>query len=125
SSLIRNPGALLVYESDGLTAYRERPCAVVLPHDTEETAAVIRVLRDAQLPWVARGAGTGLSGGALALEGAVLVSTAKMDRILEMDPANHMALVQPGVVNVELTRQATPHGLYYAPDPSSQTACTV
>ncbi|MHB1170708.1 MAG: FAD-binding oxidoreductase, partial [Longimicrobiales bacterium] len=78
SSLIRNPGALLVYESDGLTAYRERPCAVVLPHDTAETAAVIRVLRDAQLPWVARGAGTGLSGGALALKGAVLVSTAKM-----------------------------------------------
>lgn len=125
SSLIRNPGALLVYESDGLTAYRERPCAVVLPHDTAETAAVIRVLRDAQLPWVARGAGTGLSGGALALKGAVLVSTAKMDRILELDPANHMALVQPGVVNVELTRQATPQGLYYAPDPSSQTACTV
>lgn len=125
SSVIRNPGALLVYESDGLTAYRERPCAVVAPRDTEETAAVIRVLHEAGIPWVARGAGTGLSGGALALRGAVLVSTAKMDRILEMDPQNRRARVQPGVVNVELTRQATPHGLYYAPDPSSQTACTV
>lgn len=125
SSLILDPGALLVYESDGLTAYRERPCAVVAPHDTAETAAVIGVLREARLPWVARGAGTGLSGGALALNGAVLVSTAKMDRILEMDAANGRARVQPGVVNVELTRQATPHGLYYAPDPSSQTACTV
>lgn len=125
ASLFRDPGALLVYESDGLTAYRERPCAVVSPRDTVQTAAVIRVLRDAGLPWVARGAGTGLSGGALALRGAVLVSTAKMNRILEMDPTNRRALVQPGVVNVELTRQATPHGLYYAPDPSSQTACTV
>ncbi len=123
--LIEDPGALLVYESDGLTAYRERPGVVVAPRDTAETVAVVRVLREAGLPWVARGAGTGLSGGALALRGAVLVSTAKMDRVLELDPANRRARVQPGVVNVELTRQATPFGMYYAPDPSSQTACTI
>ncbi len=123
--LILDPGALLVYESDGLTAYRERPCAVVAPRSTEQVAAVVRVLHAAGVPWVARGAGTGLSGGALALRGAVLLSTARMDEVLEIDAANRRAVVQPGVVNVELTRRAAPHGLYYAPDPSSQTACTI
>ena len=123
--VIREPGALLVYESDGLTAYRERPCAVVAPRSTAEVAAVLRELAAADMPFVARGAGTGLSGGALAMRGAVLVSTARMDAILELDPANHRARVQPGVVNVELTRAAAPHGLHYAPDPSSQTACTI
>jgi glycolate oxidase subunit GlcD len=123
--VITDPSALLVYESDGLTAYRARPRAAVLPHDTAEVAAVVRLLGEANVPFVARGAGTGLSGGAVALEGAVLIGLGRMNRILELDAANRFARVQPGVVNVHLTAAAAPHGLYYAPDPSSQTVCTI
>lgn len=123
--VITDPSALLVYESDGLTAYRVRPRAVVLPRGTAEVAAVVDVLVAAGIPFVARGAGTGLSGGALALDGAVVVSLARMDRILEMDPTNRRALVEPGVVNVKLTAAARPYGLHYAPDPSSETVCTI
>jgi glycolate oxidase subunit GlcD len=124
-AVITDPGALLVYESDGLAAYRVTPRAVVLPGGTAQVAAVVRILDAAGIPFVARGAGTGLSGGALALEGAVVISTARMDRLLELDPANRRAVVQPGIVNVRLTAAAAEHGLYYAPDPSSQTVCTV
>lgn len=120
-----DPGRLLVYESDGLTAYRCRPRAVVRPRGTAEVSAVLRVLDRAGVPFVARGAGTGLSGGALALEGAVVVSLARMDRILSIDAANRRARVEPGVVNVRLSRAAAPYGLTYAPDPSSQAACTI
>ncbi|MCI0437022.1 MAG: FAD-binding protein, partial [Gemmatimonadetes bacterium] len=123
--LITDPGALLVYESDGLTAYRSRPRAVVLPRDTAQVAGVVKALGAADVPFVPRGAGTGLSGGALALEDSVLVSMARMDRILTIDPDNRRALVQPGVVNVKLTAAARPYGLHYAPDPSSQTVCTI
>jgi glycolate oxidase subunit GlcD len=124
-AVITMPGSLLVYESDGLTAYRARPLLVLMPADTAETAAAVRLLAAAGIPFVARGAGTGLSGGALALEGAAVISMARMSRILRLDPANRIARVQPGVVNVELTAAAAPHGLYYAPDPSSQTVCTI
>jgi glycolate oxidase subunit GlcD len=124
-AVITDPGALLVYESDGLTAHRATPRAVVIPRGTAEVAAVVRLLAGAGIPFVARGAGTGLSGGALALEGAVVVSLARMDRILELDPANRRAVVEPGVVNAALSRAASPHGLYYAPDPSSQSVCTI
>jgi glycolate oxidase subunit GlcD len=123
--VVTNPGSLLVYESDGLTAYRARPRMVLLPEDTEQTAAAIRLLAGAGMPFVARGAGTGLSGGALALEGAAVISAARMRRILEIDAPNRRAVVQPGVVNIDLTAAAAPHGLYYAPDPSSQTVCTI
>lgn len=125
NALITDPGALLVYESDGLMAYRVRPRAVIAPADTEETAAVLRVLQREGIPFVPRGSGTGLSGGALALQDAVLLSTARMDRILSLDPENRRARVQPGVVNATLSQAAAPHGLYYAPDPSSQTVCTI
>jgi glycolate oxidase subunit GlcD len=124
-AVITDPGALLVYESDGLMAYRARPLAVVLPRDTAQVSAIVRLLADADVPFVARGAGTGLSGGALALRDAVVISVARMDRILRLDPANRIAVVQPGVVNVRLTAAASPHGLHYAPDPSSQTVCTI
>jgi glycolate oxidase subunit GlcD len=123
--VVTEPGSLLVYESDGLTAYRARPSMVLLPDDTAQTAAAVKLLSDARMPFVARGAGTGLSGGALALDGAAVISLARMTRIVSLDPANRRARVQPGVVNVELTAAAAPHGLYYAPDPSSQTVCTV
>src|SRR5688572_27403143 len=125
SAVIADPERLLVYESDGLTAYRFPPGAVVLPADTGQTSAVFRRLAQEGLAVVPRGAGTGLSGGALALNHAVVVGTARMNRILSLDVENRIARVQPGVVNAALSAAARPHGLYYAPDPSSQTACTL
>lgn len=123
--VLTSAAAMLVYESDGLVAYRVPPRAVVLPRDTDETARVVRALGDRGIPFVARGAGTGLSGGALALEEAVVVSTARMQRVLDIDAANRRARVQPGVINAELSRLTAGHGLYFAPDPSSQSACTL
>ena len=116
---------LLVYESDGLTAYRHRPGAVVLPRTADQVSQSVRAIAKHGLPIVPRGAGTGLSGGAAALNGAVVVGTARMNRILEIDPENRRAVLQPGVINAELSVAAAPYGLCYAPDPSSQTACTI
>ncbi|MBM4183369.1 MAG: FAD-binding protein [Gemmatimonadetes bacterium] len=116
---------LVVYESDGLTAYRVSPQAVVLPGSTAEAAAVVKLLHDAGIPVVPRGAGTGLSGGALPIPEGVVVGTARMNEILEIDAVNRLARVQPGVINARLTEAARPHGLYYAPDPSSQSTCTL
>ncbi|HSR41403.1 MAG TPA: FAD-binding protein [Longimicrobiales bacterium] len=123
--VITTPDRLLSYESDGLTAYRATPTAVVLPADTEEAGRVLAALHRVRVPVVPRGAGTGLSGGALATAGGVVVGTARMNRILEIDPANRTARVQTGTVNARLSQAARPHGLYYAPDPSSQSACTL
>ncbi len=123
--VINDPGRLLVYESDGLTAYRRPPAAVVLPRSTEEVARVVRRLAATGTPFVARGAGTGLSGGCLAGPDAVVIGTARMNRILDIDPENRTARVQPGVVNAHLTEATRPLGLYYAPDPSSQSTCTL
>jgi glycolate oxidase subunit GlcD len=123
--VITDPDRLLVYESDGLTAYRVLPRAVVLPSSTEEVAAVVRLLHGEGISVVPRGAGTGLSGGALPNSEGVVVGTARMNRILEIDPENRLARVQPGVINARLTEAARPHGLYYAPDPSSQSTCTL
>jgi glycolate oxidase subunit GlcD len=125
AGVIVDEGSLLVYETDGLTAHRARPAMVLLPRDTAETAAVVRLLSDAGLAFVARGAGTGLSGGALALERAVVVSAARLRRILDLDAPNRRARVQAGVVNLDLSAAAAAYGLHYAPDPSSQTVCTI
>ncbi|HKJ92451.1 MAG TPA: FAD-binding protein, partial [Longimicrobiales bacterium] len=123
--LITDPGRLVSYESDGLTSHRHAPRAVLLPRSTDQVAASVRLLSEAGIPFVARGAGTGLSGGAVPLQNAVVLTTARMTRILEMDPANRRARVEAGVVNVRISKAAAPHGLYYAPDPSSQSACTI
>jgi glycolate oxidase subunit GlcD len=123
--VIADPERLLVYESDGLTAYRVTPRAVIAPRSTQQVAAVVKLLNREGIPFVPRGAGTGLSGGALALDGAVLIAMSRMTRILELDPADRRARVEPGVVNARLSREAAPHGLHYAPDPSSQSACTI
>jgi glycolate oxidase subunit GlcD len=123
--VIADPHRLLVYESDGLTAYRCPPQAVVLPASTAEVAGVVSVLHGADLPVIARGAGTGLSGGALATQGGVVVGTARMTKILSVDPENRLARVQAGVVNANLGSAAEPYGLQYAPDPSSQSTCTI
>jgi glycolate oxidase subunit GlcD len=115
---------LLVYTSDGLPGYRRFPTLAVFPGTREEVVAVVRALAAAGAPFVPRGAGTGLSGGALA-EGTVLLGLNRLTRILSIDAENERAVVEPGVVNARLTAAAAKHALHYAPDPSSQTACTI
>ena len=113
------------YECDGLSAYRTVPLCVVLPQTVDEVAAVLRLAASRGVPVVARGAGTGLSGGALPLEKGILLVMAKFNRILEIDADAGTARVQPGVRNLAISLAAAPHGLYYAPDPSSQIACSI
>jgi glycolate oxidase len=113
------------YECDGLSAYKQVPMVVALPANEDEVQRVVRVCRDMRVPLVARGAGTGLSGGALPLGDGVLLSLAKLMRIVAIDPLARTARVQPGVRNLAISEAAAPHGLYYAPDPSSQIACTI
>ena len=113
------------YECDGLTAYRQRPMIVALPETEAQVAAVLRVCAEMQVPVVARGAGTGLSGGALPHAQGVTLSLAKFNRIVRIDPLRQIAVVQSGVRNLAISEAAAQHGLYYAPDPSSQIACTI
>lgn len=113
-----------VYAFDAYS-HGQLPAAVVLPTSTREVAAVVRIARDCGEPIVARGAGTGLCGGAVPAKGGVVISFARMNRILELDLRNRRARVQPGVVNLDLSQDAAPHGLFYAPDPSSQRSCTI
>ena len=113
------------YESDGLTAYRQLPMVVVLPSRVEEVAAVLRYCKDIGVKIVPRGAGTSLSGGALPLADGVLLGMAKFNRILEIDYDNRCVVAQPGVTNLALTQAVEQAGFYYAPDPSSQIACTI
>ena len=123
--VITDAAALRTYESDALTGYRAIPLAVVLPETTVEVAAAVRVCAAHAIPFVARGAGTGLSGGAVTVRGGIALSLARMHRILEIDPRSRTALVEPGVVNADLSVEAARQGLFYAPDPSSQKACTI
>ncbi len=113
------------YECDGLAAYRQRPLAVCLPENEQQVAAVLRACHALGLPVVARGAGTGLSGGALPLAGGVTLSLARLNRIQSIDPVARVAVVQSGVRNLAISEAAARHGLYYAPDPSSQIACSI
>src|SRR5690606_7735059 len=113
------------YECDGLAAYRALPLVVALPTTEEQVVAVLRTCFELGVPVVARGAGTGLSGGALPHTRGVLLSLARFNRILKLDPLARTAVVQPGVRNLAISEVAAPHGLYYAPDPSSQIACSI
>jgi len=113
------------YECDGLSAYRQLPMAVALPADEAQVLAVLKVCREFKVPVVPRGAGTGLSGGAMPIEGGVVLSTARMNQVVRMDAYSRTAVVQPGVRNLAISEEAEQHGLYYAPDPSSQIACTI
>ena len=113
------------YECDGLSAYRQVPMVVALPENEGEVRRILTICHGKRVPVVARGAGTGLSGGALPLGNGVLLSLAKLKRILEVDPAARTARVQPGVRNLAISEAAAPYGLYYAPDPSSQIACSI
>ena len=122
---LSRPEELFVYECDGLTLHAERPGAVVLPRSRDEVRRVVRACRDAGVGFVPRGAGTGLSGGATAREGAVVIECSRMNRIVELNVEDRHAVVEPGVVNLDLSKAAAPFGLFYAPDPSSQLVCTI
>src|SRR5579871_3698405 len=116
---------LRAFESDGLTAYRQPPMIAVLPSTTAQVSQILRYCRDNGIKVVPRGAGTSLSGGALPLADGVLLGMGKFNRILEIDVANRCVVTQPGVTNLGITNAVQEHGLYYAPDPSSQIACTI
>src|SRR5947207_4666173 len=113
----------ITYARDGLPTHRRVPGVVVLPGSRDEVVAIVRLLAALGVPFVPRGAGTGLSGGALAAEDAVLMVLTRLNRILAIDPKNRLALLEPGVVNVRLSAAPAPHGLYYNPAPPRQTAC--
>ncbi|WP_210644375.1 glycolate oxidase subunit GlcD [Pseudomonas sp. Tri1] len=123
--LLHSPEDLRPYECDGLSAYRVMPLLVALPERIEQVQALLRICHTRQVPVVARGAGTGLSGGALPLEQGLLLVMARFNRILEVNPQGRYARVQPGVRNLAISQAAAPYGLYYAPDPSSQIACSI
>ncbi len=123
--VIDDAASMAAYESDGLTAYRQLPMVVVLPERTEQVSAILKYCSANNVKIVPRGAGTSLSGGALPLADGVLLGMARFNRILEVDYANRCAVVQPGVTNLAITREVEGRGFYYAPDPSSQIACSI
>src|SRR5271154_539597 len=121
---LNQPEDLTLYEYDG-SVDKARPELVVFPRTVEDVAAIVRISNDHRIPIVGRGAGTGLSGGAIARAGGIIISFARMNRILENDLANERAIVQPGVVNLDISLAVDADGYFYAPDPSSQRACTI
>ena len=123
--VIAEDSALAVYESDGLTAYRQRPLVVVLPETTAQVSDILTYCGEAGVKVVPRGAGTSLSGGALPLADGIILGLGKFNRILEIDYENRCAVVQPGVTNLGITNAVEAEGFYYAPDPSSQIACSI
>ncbi len=123
--LITAESQLQTYECDGLTNFRVLPGAVVLPRSTEEVQAVVRFCARHKIPFVSRGAGTGLSGGALPAAGGIVISLSRMNRILHVDIPNRYVIVEPGVINAHVTQRVSPEGYFYAPDPSSQSVCTI
>ena len=124
-NVLSEPDELLVYECDGLPQHKHPPRAVVFPNSTEETSDVLQLLADEGVSFAPRGAGTGLSGGALAVNRGVVIELARMRKILRVDPENRIAVVQTGLVNAHLSLAVAPYGLYYVPDPSSQPSCTI
>jgi glycolate oxidase len=123
--VMSGPAQLAAYESDGLTAFQATPLAVVVPETQDEVVAVVRFCHAEKLPFVARGSGTSLSGGSVPFAGGIVITLNRLNRILRIDPAQRIAVVEPGVVNLAVTAAAQPYGLHYAPDPSSQSICTI
>jgi glycolate oxidase len=123
--LLCSPEELHTYECDGLTNFRALPLAVLLPADTQQVQAIVRICHRERMPFVARGSGTGLSGGALPVENGIVISLARMNRILEVDLPNARVIVEPGVINLEVTAHVQSQGYFYAPDPSSQSVCSI
>src|SRR4029077_230498 len=122
-AVITEPAELRTYECDALTGWRAIPQAVVLPRSTAGVVAAVCACADHGAPFVARGAGTGLSGGAVPVAEGIVIGLSRMNRILEVDAPNRRVRVQPGVPNLDVTRAVAAHGLFYAPDPSSQQVC--
>jgi glycolate oxidase len=123
--ILTSNAAITPYESDALTAYRARPAAVVIPETQAEVIETVRICHRHGVPFVARGSGTSLSGGSLPVQDGVLVTLNRLNRILRIDAEARVAVVEPGVINLDVTRAASPYGLYFAPDPSSQSVCTI
>src|SRR6476660_9363419 len=125
SRILLQPEQLAAYESDGLTAFRRRPLAVVIPETTDEVIALVRFCNEERVPFVARGSGTSLSGGSLPVADGIVIALNRLNRILRLDPALRVAVVEPGVVNTQVSQAAAVHGLHFSPDPSSQSICTI
>lgn len=123
--LLTDKEMLSPYESDGLTAFAVTPRGVVIPESQEEVIEVVKICAKHNVPFVSRGSGTSLSGGTLPVEDGIVIALNRLNQILEMDPARRVAVVEPGVVNLDVTKAAQTHGLYFAPDPSSQIICTI
>ena len=123
--LLTNAAQIIPYESDALTAFRAKPAAVVLPESQQEVIETVKLCYQTGTPFVARGSGTSLSGGSLPVEGGVVIGLNRLNHILKLDPKERIAVVEPGVVNLDVSKAAAPYGLYYAPDPSSQPICTI
>ncbi len=123
--LLTRQSALAAYESDALTAFRTRPRAVVLAETRQEVIETVRLCHQAGVPFVARGSGTSLSGGSVPLDDGIVIALNRLNRVLRVDPVDRIAVVEPGVINLDISAAAEPFGLYYAPDPSSQSVCTI
>lgn len=123
--LLTNAAQVAAYESDALTAFHQKPAAVVLPERQQEVIETVRLCHEHSVPFVARGSGTSLSGGSLPVAEGIVIALNRLNRILRLDPKQRIAVVEPGVVNLAVSQAASPYGLYYAPDPSSQSVCTI
>ena len=123
--LLTKKAQLVTYESDSLTSYQVHPLAVVIPENQEEVIRTVRACHEFEIPFVARGSGTSLSGGSLPIEGGIVIALNRLNKILKVDPENRIAVVEAGVINIAVSLAAAPHRLYFAPDPSSQLICTI
>ncbi|MEM7346257.1 MAG: FAD-linked oxidase C-terminal domain-containing protein [Chloroflexota bacterium] len=125
SRIFTRPAQIIPYESDALTAFRAKPAGVVLPESQREVIETVRLCHREGIPFVARGSGTSLSGGSLPVDGGLVIGLNRLNHILKLDPEERLAVVEPGVINLDVSRAADPYDLYYAPDPSSQSICTI
>jgi glycolate oxidase len=123
--LVSSPEELYTYESDALTSLRAMPACVLLPDSTKQVQAILRVCHRERIPFVARGSGTGLSGGAMPVENGIVISLTRMNRVLEIDLPNARVVVEPGVINLDVTARVAHRDYFYAPDPSSQSVCSI
>ena len=123
--LLTSPAQLAPFESDALTSYQVRPMAVVIPETQDEVVDAVRACHQFEIPFVARGSGTSLSGASLPVAGGIVIALNRLNRIIRLDPEQRIAIVEPGVINLDVTKAAAPHRLYFAPDPSSQLICTI
>ena len=123
--VMREPAPLAAYESDGLMAFKARPIAVVAPETQDEVIAIVRFCKAEKVPFMARGSGTSLSGGAMPVDGGIVIAMNRLTRIISVDPVSRTAVVEPGVINLAVTAAAQQYGLHFAPDPSSQSICTI